>query len=356
MVRILSSDILIADVIIPIIDFPELMHLVEQYKLQPGGKTSLDDAQLEIFSKATSAYPLNIVPGGSSANMLTTLARIMGPDTAIRFFGVVGDGAYCDVVKAALEEVKITLMPDKSHFNHLPSLGAVSFVFVLPDGQCTIATHPGNARDVLKPAMITDHVVKHSDVLLAQGSLWHKFQPEFADRLYQLCLKHDRQLWLTLPTQSRLGAEAAEKFRHMVPDADLLLGNEGELSRIYDMPLKPALKQLQVAFKDRRRSGSGREPVGFITLGKNGAAFVTTESIEHSAPEVLRADEIINTLGAGDTAYAGFAAGHLKQLSNIKSAEIAMTLAGEKLRISNPRLPDPMKTLYSVTPELARLL
>ena len=47
MVRILSADILIADVILPIHQYPELMQLVEQYKLQPSiqGK----QANLPIF-------------------------------------------------------------------------------------------------------------------------------------------------------------------------------------------------------------------------------------------------------------------------------------------------------------------
>ena len=49
-------------------------------------------------------------------------------------------------------------------------------MFILAGGQCTIATYPGNARDMLAPDIISDETVESCDIILAQGSLWYKFE------------------------------------------------------------------------------------------------------------------------------------------------------------------------------------
>src|SRR4029077_9850821 len=118
-------------------------------------------------------------------------------------------------------------------------------VVVMKGGQCTIATHPGNARDILKPAMITDGMVHGSDILLVQGSLWHKLNRTFPNRLLALGRRHGKKLWLTLPTQPELSEDDAAHFQRLIPDADLLLGNDAELVRVLCLPLEAALGELQ---------------------------------------------------------------------------------------------------------------
>jgi len=333
MTRILSADILIADVIISLAEHPALGAFIEKYRLQPGGKTALDDAQLQEFLAATEGLHVTVTPGGSSANMLTTLGKLLGSEIDVRFFGITGEGSYSDIIRHSLDDAGITLLPDRLLPTQIKPQTAISFVFILPGGQCTIATHPGNARDILKPAMIAEHLLQNSDVLLAQGSLWHKLQPGFADRLYALCIKHGKQFWLTLPTQALLSDEEAENIRHVIPDAALVLGNEAELIRLYGAPLETALHSLQKALKG--------EALGFITFGKDGAAVVSSHGIKRFPPVPIAEQEIVNTLGAGDTAFAGFAAGYLKGLAPAVSAQIAMALAGAKLRVNGPRLADP---------------
>jgi hypothetical protein len=50
-------------------------------------------------------------------------------------------------------------------------------------------------------------------------------------------------------------------------------------------------------------------------------------------------------LGAGDTSYAGFLAGHVAGLSPEESANLGMQLAGTKLQFDNARIPDPRDAL-----------
>jgi len=339
MIRILSGDLLMADIIVPLEDNPLLVPFIEEYRLVPGGKMALADAGLQAFMDAIEGHAVHVVPGGSSANMLTTLCRLLRGQVQARFLGVAGQGPYSGLIAGSLAEAGVTLAPQDSS-----GRAAVSFVIVFPSGQCTIATHPGNARELLTAEMITPEMMQESDIVLAQGSLWHKLDGAFPDRLVQLAKIFGRALWLTLPTQTPLTQEAAAHFKEMLPQADLVFGNEAELLRLFPGTMEAAMAALQ-----QYLAGA----TGFITLGKEGAVIVTAHTTEHVPPEGIDAGDIVNTLGAGDTSYAGFAAGFLKGLSAPDSAHIAMALAAEKLRINQPRLPDPMKSLCVAVPELA---
>ena len=62
MTRILSGDILIADVIVSPDGNPALSALVEKYHLKPGGKETLDDVRLAEFSAAVEGCAVTVTP------------------------------------------------------------------------------------------------------------------------------------------------------------------------------------------------------------------------------------------------------------------------------------------------------
>jgi sugar/nucleoside kinase (ribokinase family) len=337
MIRIISSDILIADVITPLSGSAALSALVAQYELKPGSKTAISREQFEAFSAAVAGLPVTIVPGGSSANVLVTLAKLLPKKVEVQFLGVAGHGISGNMIHSSLTEAGIRLIPE-----HAPESAetAVSYVMLLPDGQRIIATWPGNARELLKTELITEGLVRDSDAALVQGSLWWKMEQGYADRLLTLCRQHNKEIWLALPTYSRSGNGQSDLFGGLLPAADLVLGNEEELIRICHGDLESSLKALQRVFREH-----GGAPVGFITLSERGAALVDANTIEFIPPAVSASGAIVNTLGAGDTAFAGFAAGHLRKLPPHACAELAMQLAAEKLKVNGPRLPDPLASL-----------
>ncbi len=157
----------------------------------------------------------------------------------------------------------------------------------------------------------------------------------YADRLYGLCREYKKDIWLALPTYSLAGGEHTDTFREAISQAHIILGNEEELARIYATSPEAALEKLQGAF-------SG-EQVGFITCGVRGAALVTTERVEMIAAPP--AANVVSTLGAGDTAFAGFLAGYIRKKDYRECADIAMALAAAKLSVNAARLPDPKAAL-----------
>jgi sugar/nucleoside kinase (ribokinase family) len=334
---ILSSDILIADVITAVDGNPQIAALINKYDLKPGGKRALDEHQFQEFSAAVDGQPITLSPGGSSANMLTTLGKLFDKHLSITLIGVAGAGFSSQMIKSSLEEAGVRLFPDSLPPKPVPKT-ALSYVMVFPDGQRTIATYPGNAREFLKPYIINENMVKANDIVLMQGSLWGKMGHAYADRLFTLAVQHKKELWLALPTHSMLGDNHIEQFKNVIPKAALVLGNEEELSRVFQASGCKALNSLQQSF-----SGNAQQ-VGFITLGEKGAAIITHDEITY-VPLSNTPDRIVNTLGAGDTAFAGFVYGYLKKLPHAQSAAIAMALASAKLGVNGSRLPDPKKFL-----------
>ena len=245
-----------------------------------------------------------------------------------RFLGVAGAGEYGDVIRRSLGDAGVALLPEPAG-----GLPALSFVLLYPDGQCTIATHPGNARALITPELISEREVQAADTVLVQGSLWHKFAPGVADRMVALARAQGKKLWLTLPTQPALGADYAARIRTLLPQAALVLGNEAELERVFACKAEEAIAALQQCLGDKA--------LAFVTFGAAGAVVVTARGAECIASEPVAAEDIVSTLGAGDTAYAGFAAGLLSGRTAHDAALAAMHLAAAKLRIRQPRLPDP---------------
>lgn len=320
MIRIFAADLLVADRIAAL--NPALSALAEQYGLRPGGKTPLAPAGADAFAKAFAGCE-KTVPGGSSANTLATLARLLPGETAITFL-TAGEG----VPRQALEAAGITVIGPAT------AQTATSYVTVWPGGQRAIATWRGNVREVLTPDLITGAMVENADVLFVQGSLWDKLDPAFADKLVELATHHGKKLWLTLPTRPALSAQEQRQFLGLISRADIVLGNDEELSRVYDLPPDAALEKL----KDECR-------LALITCAGRGAVAVSGgKLLSFNAPGVTP-ERIVSTLGAGDTAYAGFLAGHMKGLPVARCGEIAMRLAAEKLKTTEARLPDPLAVL-----------
>lgn len=359
MTKILTSDILIADVMSSYINNKDIQALTTRLRLQPGGKEPLSREQLDEFQRAVEGHHPIIVPGGSAANMLTTLSKLMGKETQVTMLGVIGN-EYHDIIRKSLDEAGITLIPETLPEDVTPETG-ISHIVVFPDGQRTIVTYPGNAKAILKSSLITNRLVEDHDVLLVQGSLWQKLDWDFADRLMTLRWEHDKELWLALPTHTKFGVEKAGLFQWLIPSANLVLGNEEELCRIYQTDIDSALHRLQNEFRKevpyQENHHPRREQVAFITRGENGCAIVTKKDICYLPARAVGSEEgLVNTLGAGDTAFAGFAAGYVKNLSPQNCAQIAMALANEKLKVYGPRLPDPKAALRQAAPHLARML
>ncbi len=384
MVNILSSDILIADVIIPLLTPEELAHksqdfrqkyellntkldeILEEKKARRGQKAAISKEQLDALSglahELGMVHEENIVPGGSSANTLTTLAKLMKGKARVCFLGAVGEGKFDPTISESLSEADIERIPET--FPAMPE-SATSLVFVAPDGSRTITTYPGNAKDMLKSEMVTDDVIDDTNVIFVQGSLWEKMGDRLPNRLLTVGWEQNKEVWLALPTHARFKPDMPEEtYKWLITSADVVLGNDEELQRIYKKDFQGALEELSDALterdKVRQREGKPerkKDAVAFITRGKEGAVVVhPNRKFEYVGIADIEPGEIKNTLGAGDTSFAGFLAGHIAGMKPKGSAAFAMELAAEKLRWNTARIPEPRDAMLRNVSRAATVL
>lgn len=391
----LSADLLITDRMVELNALPEAERAEIQVLMDEGGIIGNDKTAIgvELSGRIAAALQGVEIPsngGGSAANTLITLLR-MNKNYSADFFGVAGNEAASDINRHDLADAWINLFPAEpvTVQPDNPPTGATSYVFVYPDGSRSAAVCRGNIKDYVTPEMITDELVSKADVILAPGSLRYKLGEEFMDRLLKLRWDHGKPLILTLPTQSQLAAEESDKFRFYIPSANVVLSNEKELARVYetlpenaDGSIKDekyiteeewavaghkALKELHKMMKENshilaekaKETGNPAlaKQVAFITLGKAGAAVLTPDMDEPLiVPGItVPASEIKNSIGCGDTAFGGFLWAYYEGLSLNACAQVANTLAAEKIKINAARLPDPLASLETTMPMVATL-
>lgn len=354
MTRILTSDILTADLIAPLRDNPRLAELAGEYGLPRDGKKAINRRQLEILLSVVAATPQ---PGGSSANVMTGLSRLLGGDVKITFLGVAGE-PYRDLIRRSLEEAGVTLLAPPET---IPPEAAISVILIAADHSRAVATYPGNAGEMLDASLVTDALLERQDAVFLQGSLWERFDDGFVNALAEGARRHGKELWLALPTHAKFGAENTALFKSIIPQATLVLANIAELARVTGVIGEHVREdgiggnRITEALERLKRSFHSPSQIGFITLGEDGAYLVTKDAVRPVSPPPAHGHRLY-TLGAGDTAFAGFLAGYLKSLPPETAAGIGMALAGEKLKINAPRLPDPKAALTRAAPDLAARL
>lgn len=376
--RLFSCDLLIADVIIPVNEenaASQVGELLREYqaqgKLLPGGKMTISAEEYMRFASIVNLPSRAFYPGGSSANVLVTLRGITGDNVHVDFLGIAGSDASDKAIMDAFATAGVKALSPYLPANSYPQ-SAISFVFVQGRGTRTIATYPGNAKQLFGPEMISDAQVSRSDIIFVQGSLWRKLHRACADQLMHLCAKHGKALWLAMPTQAEFGAtpqsrsDKAQHFIWLIRNATLVLGNGEELRSVFHQgeQLADALEHLQTEFTQSSQ-------LGFITLGEEGGAVVTREGIRRVPIASVDKARIVNTLGAGDTAFGAFGAAYLALGGSERDltldeaedcAHFAMAIAAQKLYEPQARLSHPQQALAVVAQgenaagKIARLL
>lgn len=355
---VISSDILSVDCIISMkenaVHRDVLDALIADYGLLPHGKAVLSKAQYDDFAARVQGLQMSYSPGGSAANTLTTLSLLLGDAIDARFIGGVGKAAYSPMILEALHRAGVKILPETG----LSVEAAISFVLVAEDGSRTLASYPGNARSIMLPDIIQDGWFAKSGALMLQGSLWKKMDKSYPYALLAAQERHGYALWFCLPTYAGFDDLQAAAFRATIGRSRLVLGNDDELAitfqtmtdeerRVWDeLSLERARREACV----RLQALLSDDQVAFITRGAQGIVIVTEDTMEYVPAADIAPQDIVNTLGAGDTAFAGILAGVIKGFPLADCARMGAALAGQKLLINQSRLPDPRAALSVALP------
>ncbi len=380
--KVFATDILTIDHSVKLSESKDLQELAARLGASPGSKKSLDDAQFNQLIDAVGGLNERKHAGGSSANTLTTLSKLMEGAAKIDFLGSIGSGEYSRMVQQAMDQAGVNLIRAKIPEGLQPQL-AHSYVLLRDDGDRSIFTHPGNIRQVMKKANLKPNTIEKYDAVMVQGKLWERMDWDFVDQLLIDRWNARKELWLTLPEVTKFGKHKDDEkidnkdfYKWLTMSANLVLANVKELAcveGVVDSKVKEsdmtreqkneAAQRLADAFAyegerfpNKNLMPNAQRQVGFITDGEHGSYVVTKDGYKFYKTEPLAEHEIMNKAGTGDTSFAGFIYGYLHDLSYENCAKIGMTLATAKMREDGPRLKDPAKTLDEVMPHLGHML
>jgi sugar/nucleoside kinase (ribokinase family) len=249
--------------------------------------------------------------GGSAANTIAGVAALGG---TCGFVGKIADDDFGQRFRHDLTalgvEADLTLVP--------ASDGATGrcHVFVTPDAQRTMATYLGVGNQ-FEPDDVTDTLIQRSEITYVEGYLFDLAPAKAAIRaIVEYAHQHDSLVAFTLSDSFCVERHRADILELVVNDVDVLLGNEAEITSLFQCDLDAAYQHLAEV-----------GVLTFITRGSDGSDIVgMSETIHVPAAPVA---EVVDTNGAGDLFAAGVLYGLALGLDPVEAANLGALCAAE---------------------------
>ena len=315
----------IGNAIVDVIARAEDDFLVKQ-EMRKGGMALIDEARAQaIYDAMGSAVKMS---GGSAANTIVGLASL-GARSA--FIGKIKDDAlgraYSHDIRAA--GVSFHTKPAAAG----PSTGRC-YVLVTPDGERTMNTFLGAARD-LHPADIDPDAVAASAVTYLEGYLW---DPESAKEAFLKAAKiahaANRKVALTLSDAFCVDRWRDEFLQLMRSGTvDLIFANEAELHSLYQSSdFDTAIAALRADID-----------VAVVTRSENGCLVIGPDGTE--AVPAFPVERVVDTTGAGDLFAAGFLSGLARGADDRTCGRLGALAAAEVIQHIGARPETSLKDL-----------
>ncbi len=314
--------------------------IIEQ-KLVKGQMVLCDGERMEVLRKNLVGSPKAIVAGGSCSNTIALLGRL-GAKCA--FLGKVADDIEGQRFVESMLECKvepILKMQKKMQNRSAENATGQCLVLITEDAQRSFATHLGIAAN-LKPQEVDEPIIDKAKYLYLEGYLLGgekgRLLFEAAARAYKQnrheAIKPKGKVALSL--SDPFCVEQNQKhFRQFIEQhVDLLFANEAE---------GKALLQLEgELLSDKLRTNLEKKITELdcqacITYGADGALLLD-ENAKATFALPQKAENCIDTSGAGDAFAAGILFGLAKGWGLSKAGRLANRLGGAIVEQVGPRL------------------
>jgi sugar/nucleoside kinase (ribokinase family) len=297
--------------------------------MRKGSMSLIDEARAaEIYDAMGPAVEIS---GGSAAN---TIVGAAGFGARAAFIGRVKDDSLGNVFAHDIRAAGVAF--DTAPSAEGPSTGRC-YVLVTPDGERTMHTYLGAARD-LHPRDIDEQAVASAAITYLEGYLWDP--PHAKDAFRKAAtVAHDAQRMVALSLSDAFCVDRwRDEFQYLLRSGtvDLLFCNEAELHSLYQTAdFDTAVAALRA---DARRAVVTRSAKGCIVVEGQQALAVPAFPVE----------TVVDTTGAGDLFAAGFLFGTARGLGDERAARLGALAAAEVISHLGAR---PEKSLSALAHE-----
>jgi len=296
------------------------------HNMHKGAMTLIDEARAAAIYDAMG--PATESSGGSAANTIVGVASFGG---RAAFIGKVRDD---ELGRAFAHDIRAANVS----FDVKPASGGPStarcYIMVTPDGERTMNTYLGAARD-LTPADIDEKAVADAAVVYLEGYLWDPPQAKEAFvKAADVAHKAGRQVALTLSDSFCVDRFRAE-FLDLVKSGtvDILFANEHELRSLYETAdFDTGIRALQ---QDAR--------LAVVTRSEKGCVVVSGEGLQ--AVNAVPVEQVADVTGAGDLFAAGFLVGLARGQDHRTAARLGGLAASEVIQHMGARPAVSLKAL-----------
>lgn len=287
-----------------------------------GEKGGMELISAELMREINGKIPGTTVkaPGGSAGNTTFALAK-MGANCA--FLGKIGSDNDGEYYKQSFE----AFGGDSSRFKYCKETATACCIsLITPDSERTMRTDLGAAAQLL-PTEISVKDFLGFNIAHIEGYLL--FNPELAETVLKSAKAAGCKVSLDLGSFEVVKAAESMLHRLLEDYVDYVFANEDEAEAFCSS------KDPEVALASLNKLCE----VAVVKLGADGALIKKTGEDVIKA-KAVKANNVVDTTGAGDFWAAGFIYGVLNDLPLEKSAELGAVLGCEVVQQIGASLPD----------------
>lgn len=245
----------------------------------------IDEERSRSILKRLETIPTEMVPGGSCANTMSTIAFLGGHPV---YTGIVTQDEYGEIYEEKLQGYGVKTKT--KWLNH--GLTGSSIILTTPDAERTMNTHLGVCRQFEKSDIDLESL-KQSQVFYLTGYMWDtEAQKETAMYAMEQAKRFGLKVSFDIADPFLVERNRGE-FPYIIKEyVDILFGNAQEVMMLTDIdsPLE-AGKVLQEDCE-----------IAAVKIGKEGS-YIITDHVEKVASFPVSA---VDTTGAGDSYAGGF--------------------------------------------------
>ncbi len=274
--------------------------LIKELNLTKGRSHLIDDQKSKEILEKIKYAQMSIIPGGSAAGAVTTIALLGGKTS---FFAQIGDDEYGDLFA---KETQATLKKVAGMTGH-------AIVLITPDAERTFAVNLGVSNKFTQDD-INEEEIRDSDIFHIEGYLVEQAKP-VALHAIKLAKKHGTKVSLDASDPGVIERHK-EDFNDIIQNyTTILFANEKEAKVLTGKEPDEALKEL----------ANFCETV-VIKLGDKGS-LIWDKGKTIKVPAVKTT--AIDTTGAGDMYAGGFLYGMTRNWSLEECGQLASALASK---------------------------
>lgn len=229
-----------------------------------------------------------VLPGGKGANQAVAAARLSAEGVKVSFCGSFGSDTHATMLKETMTGYGCDLTLSTS--SSKPS--GQAFIILQKGGENSIIlceAANGDWPSALSPAVI-------ERISTSRGVMLQREIPDYVNCAVAACAASKG-----VPVFMDVGGSDKKMDRAILPHLHLLAPNETELAHVTGLPTRTEEEIIAAA---KALQATGVKNV-LVTIGKQGSLFLSDKG-HLTRQEILRADKVVDTTGAGDCFRAAF--------------------------------------------------